>query len=253
MLWRLWSVPLLAAFVVPPVHAQAAPQRPPAVTGVVLAGAAAVPRFPGASDRRAIPFVAGRVQFGRRYVGIEGTGLRVNLLTLPWLEAGPAASLTFGREAADAPGFAAVDDAIEIGGFLAASTRGMLSRTDQLRLTVQATRDVSDAHDGWVGTAALGYAVSLGRRWRPSVELLAGGGNAAYQRAYFASGTFVPGSGVQYVGASLGTTVALGGRWLATGFGGVRRLVGDAADSPVTTTLDGRTQWLFGGGVGLTF
>lgn len=244
---------VLSVVGVAPAQAQTARSSPPRLAGVALLGAASVPRFPGAGTQRTIPFVAGRVQLGRRYLATEGTGVRLNLLSVPWLEAGPAASLTFGRDAMDGTTIPGVDDAIEAGAFVATSTRRVFAGTDQLRLSVQATRDLSDAHDGWVGTAALGYSTAWGPRVRPSVEVTAVGGNQAYNATYFGTPTFVVRGGVQHVAASLGAVVALDGGWLLTGFGGIRRLVGDAANSPVTALNDGRSRWLFGAGVGRAF
>ena len=236
-----------------------------AVSGSIAAGVATVPDYEGATEQRVIPLIAGDVHWGARYVAIEGTSARLNLLNSRTLEAGPVANLTFGRRADAKPlavrALGRIKDAYEVGAFAAITTRSLLRGGDEVRLRGQATRDVSDVHDGWTYEAALGYRMPVSRRFFVATETSLRFADDDYAATYFsvtpagaaASGLRVDTArgGLKDIGTSLTAVYALSPQWSLIGFGGYRRLVGDFKDSPVVRDAGRADQ--FSGGIAIGF
>lgn len=234
------------------------------VHGTVIAGVGAAPTYEGADDYRYFPLLNGRITANQRYIEIEGLTARVNLIALDGVEFGPVANLTFGRDAkAKAAAVAAlrpIDDAYEVGAFAALSTR--LGASGRARLLLQAVHDVSGVHNGWVATARAGYDVALGK-FAIGADVAASYASGDYMRTYFtvtpagaaASGlaTYSAGAGIKDIGVNAHASYRLSRRWSLNAVGGYKRLVGDAADSPVVTRA-GNANQLFGGiGIGFSF
>ncbi len=244
-----------------------APVSRPGVSGTIVGGMAAVPEYEGAKKMRVIPLVAGEVRWDKRYFAIEGVTARVNLLNSDTVEFGPAADLTFGRRAkvksVAVRALGRIDDAYQVGAFAAIKTASLLREGDSLRLSLQATRDVSDVHKGWVGEAALGYRLPVGTKFALNTQASLRFADDKYARTYFsvtsagaaASGltAFTAKGGLKDVGLSLTATYALSDRWSLLGYGGYRRLVGDFGNSPVVRTAGDRNQLTGGVGVGFRF
>lgn len=234
-------------------------------SGTIVAGAGLFPEYEGADRLMVFPLVNGRISLGQRYVAIDGLTLRANILAHESLEAGPLASLTFGRDAKVRSRAVALlsprKDAVEAGGFV--GWRIDPGNGDVVRFAVQAARDVSGVHRGWVGAASTSYTAFLGKRWVISAEAAASVADGAYTRTYFsispgdagASGlrAFAAKGGLRDVGLLLGARYALSQRWSLNGFAGYQRLVGDAAKSPIVRDEGDRNQLSFGAGVGFSF
>jgi len=238
-----------------------------AVSGSIAAGVATVPDYEGAKEQRTIPLIAGEVHWGERYVAIDGTSARVNLLNSRILEFGPVANLTFGRDAKVKPAsiraLGRIDDAYEVGAFAALKTRSLLRDGDELKLRVQGTRDVSNVHDGWTIETALRYRLPVSRRFSVTNETTVRFADDNYAATYF---TVTPGQsaasglaaynakgGIKDVGTSLTAVYALSDKWSLIGFGGYRRLVGDFGNSPVVRDAGRADQFSAGIGIGFRF
>jgi len=235
------------------------------VRGSIVAGVAAVPDYEGAEDLQLIPLINGRIAFGDRYVALEGVTLRANIIASPNIEFGPVANLTFGRDddidSAAVAALAPIDDAYEIGAFVAFSRPA--GAKGRLRFAVQAVQDVSDVHNGWVATASLGYQVALSSRFDLGLEASASYASDEYAATYFsvtpagalASGlpVFNADGGFKDVGATLTARYGLSDRWSLVAFGGYRRLLGDFADSPIVEREGDANQLSGGVGVSLAF
>ena len=106
-------------------------------------------------------------------------------------------------------------------------------------------------HGGWVGDVGADYVARQGD------------GDSKYSRAYFgvapadvaASGlpAYDPKGGVQSVGVTAGYMRQLTRNWGVAAFARYDRLVGDAADSPVTRAFGSRNQPAFGIALSYTF
>ena len=268
------AVPLLlaATFCATP-NALAAQQdstahQPPAgVWGALFLGVGSFPAYPGASARQVIPYLGGRVQSGRRYLAIEGITARANILGSKHLELGPAISITFGRSESEVTiptgTLQPIGLSIEAGGFIATAWEGVGRAGDDLRVGVQVVRGVNNVQSGWLGTARVAYGLPVGQRLRLILSVSAAFADDEYTGTYFsiegpavqASGlpAFDASGGALDAGGSLSAVFAATPRWLLAGFAGYRRLVGDAARSPITTQVGSPNQVSFGAGIGYAF
>jgi outer membrane scaffolding protein for murein synthesis (MipA/OmpV family) len=255
-----------AFFAAQPAFAQES-ERDRELSGYTLGGVAMIPEYEGSSDQQYLPLVGGEVRLGERYVALEGTAIRLNFIESRSFELGPVANVTFGRdrkiEAADVARLGKIGDAFEVGAFAAARLPDLLTDDDELRLSAQALRDVSDTHDGWTYEASLRYRLQPSARLGLSAETSMRFADDAYAGRYFsvtADGAALSGlpayrasGGIKDVGASLTATYAISDKWFLAAQGGYRRLLGDFADSPVVDRAGSADQWSGAIGIGFRF
>ena len=144
----------------------------------------------------------------------------------------------------------------EAGGF------AQVNLTPALRLRVEGRKAFS-GHKGWVGEVSADYVARSGDDWLFSIGPRVSLGDSKYSRAYFgvapadvaASGlpAYDPKGGVQSVGVTAGYMRQLTRNWGVAAFARYDRLVGDAADSPVTRAFGSRNQPAFGIALSYTF
>ncbi len=188
-------------------------------------------------------------------------GLGANVVTLRdpggrgAFRAGPFVNYRFSRDEGDDDdlrGMGDVKDGVDLGAF-ASYDFGPLG------LRVAGRRNVSHSE--------LGGTIDLGLRYRlpPIGRTMLGFGPSAtwadsdYMQSYFgvtaaqatASGmrAYSPSSGFKDVGLSANAMHPLGGNWALTGFGGYKRLIGDAADSPLVKDRGTPNQFRVGLGI----
>lgn len=230
----------------------------------VILGGAVTPEYEGADTYRFVPLLNGTVYAGNRYFDIEGVTASVNLVNRPGIEFGPIANLTFGRDNdIDSPAVATlgdIDDAIEAGLFAAVTLP--LGDASGLRLAIEALRDISGTHDGWLGSAGLAYLAARGR-WQFSAEAAVSIAGDRYAATYFsvtAAGAALSGlpqyaasGGIKDAGMTLIASYALSDRWSVNASAAYHRLLGDFADSPVVAREGSANQLGAGLGVGIAF
>ncbi len=238
-----------------------------AAEGYVAVGIGATPEYEGADEQQLIPFLAGQINFGQRYVAFDGLTLRANLSPIDGFEFGPVASYRFGRDAnIDNPTVALlpqIDDAFEAGAFAALTSRGVIGAYDEVRFELRGLHDVSEAHESWIVTPAISYAASMGSKIRWKTEISADFVGDDYAATYFtiapldalASGldAFEAEGGFKDIGLSFQWNYALGRNWGLTGFSSYKRLIGDAADSPIVRDAGDENQFTVGFGVSRSF
>lgn len=170
---------------------------------------------------------------------------------------GPAFGFIAKRTAADVGAvLPKVGLSIEAGGF------AQVSLTPAFRLRLEGRKGLS-GHKGWVGEASADYIARDGDDWLFSIGPRVTFGDDRYHRAYFgvtpaaaaSSGLapYNPKGGVQSVGVAAGYLRQLSKRWGVALYGRYDRLVGDAADSPVTHELGTRSQPSAGIALSYTF
>lgn len=237
------------------------------VHGTVIGGVAWLPEYEGADEGQVIPLAAGEITWGERYLALDGTSLRVNVLNSSAVELGPVANLTFGRDdkidSAAVRALGTIDDAYELGAFAAVKARSVLTDGDEMKLRLEALRDVSDVHDGWLADATLSYRLPVGKRVTLVADTSLRFADDNYAGTYFsvdalgapASGlpAYRAEGGIKDIGVSLTAGYAVTDRWSVIGYAGYRRLLGDFADSPVVDIAGNADQFSAGIGVGVRF
>lgn len=233
----------------------------------IAAGVGATPEYEGSGSQQVIPFLSARVNVGERYIALDGLTARANLSPFKHAEFGPIVGYRFGRdgdvENASVALLPRIDDAYEAGAFAAIESGPLFARGDRLRLSVDALHDVSGAHDSWTVTPALGYASAISDRLSTNVELSATVAGGGYADTYFSIsapsaaasglGAFNADGGLKDIGASFQWTYAVNRKWSVIGFTSYKRLVGDAADSPIVADAGDEDQFTVGLGVGRSF
>ncbi|MDX2222369.1 MAG: MipA/OmpV family protein [Rhodospirillaceae bacterium] len=232
-----------------------------------IAGLGATPEYEGATDRQTIPFIAARVSFGKRYLALDGLTAQANLIASRTWEAGPAVAFIFGRNGSVKNSAVAllpeIDDAVHAGFFVARNWSGIAAANDTISAAVQLTKDVSDVYDGWMLIPSMSYSHEMSDRITVSYKVSFGIVSDKYAQTYFSvsqndaakSGlsSFTAAGGVKDAGFTFGWTYAIGANWSVNGFSDYRRLLGDAAKSPIVKKGGDADQFSVGLGVGLSF
>lgn len=163
----------------------------------------------------------------------SGTGLAENF------SFGPLVKFDQGREADDNPILRNLGDIDK--GALAGMFVGYQLGPVDLELTV--AQDATSRYEGLIAEIQAGYGFMLTERLRAQIQLSSAWANDDYTQAYFgitrgqarASGlrAFTAAAGVKDAGAALSLNYLLTEHWRVTGRLAYRRLLGDAADSPL--------------------
>ena len=216
---------------------------------IVGGGGAYAPDYEGSDDYEFQPFPFASITYDD-FIFIEGTSLGVNLLNFDGFKAGPIARYGFGRDEDDnnaLDGLGDVDASVELGGFLKYEV-GIWSAA----LTV--AQNIAGGHDGLVAEASTGFAVPLTETLRSSVEASATWADGNYMESYFGVSSsqsaksglspFDAGGGFKDVGITLGLdymitdSIGIGSR------AQYKRLLGDAADSPIVDDKGSADQFI---------
>jgi outer membrane scaffolding protein for murein synthesis (MipA/OmpV family) len=273
----LVSLPLLAAA---PAFAQQSTDSPPDLTRDTVTlgvGAATVPSYDG-SDKNVVtaaPLVRGRVS-GINFV-VLGSRAWADVIAdnngPGWdFQAGPVVNINLNRtsriEDRQVAALGKVDTAIEAGGFVGIGKQGLItSDYDTLTASVSYVHDVGTVHKSYVLSPSFSYGTPLSRKAYVLLNASANYMGDGYAQTYFGvtpGGSARSGLPVYYAHKgwkdwTLGAmgNVALTGD-LTHGLsmvGGVayRRMLDDAADSPVVRIAGSRNQWYGALGLAYTF
>lgn len=266
----------------PPAPPPSAPQGPPATIFddnfvTIGLGVGAVPRYEGSDAYRLFPApqLAGRL--GGFDFAARGPGLAVDLIrddtrSTANVIAGPVVRVRFDRR--DGFGDArirALGDrpvAVELGAQFGHEWRGLAGRGDAVTLAVEVTQDVADGHSGLQISPGIGWRQPIGRATIVITSASATWADGDYMRTYFsidapgsaASGLpqFAARSGFKDVGGGMLIAHdlsgnALDGGWSIFAIARYSRLLGSAANSPVTSTAGDADQAFLAAGIGFTF
>lgn len=268
-----------------PAFAQEGEPAPPPIDPAKLDGdslsigvaGGVVPSYEGSNDYvlAAVPVVRARV--ARINIALRGNRAWADLVPTPggpgWdFQLGPVAQVNFNRSAA------IVDDrvrrlphrsmAVELGGYVGIGKQGVVtSDYDKLNVSVATVYDVAGAHGSYVITPSLDYSTPLSTKAFVALSLSGDYMGEGYADTYFTITpadsiastlpAFQAGKGWKDWNLSLLGAVSLTGD-LTHGLalmGGVnyRRLLNDAADSPVTSVAGSPSQWTGLLGLAYTF
>jgi outer membrane protein len=218
---------------------------------VIGGGGAYAPDYEGSDDYEFQPFPFASIVYDD-FIFVEGMSLGANLLNYEGLKAGPIARYGGGRDEDDndaLDGLGDVDDSIELGGFLKYEL-GIWSAA----MTV--TQDVAGGHEGMVAEMSTGVAVPLADNLSSSIEASASWADGNYMDAFFGvSGAQAAKSGYDRHEAEAGfkdVGISLGLNYMVTEAVGVsgmvqyKKLLGDAADSPIVKDEGSDDQFFTG-------
>ena len=142
-----------------------------------------------------------------------------------------------------------VDASLMAGGFAGV-------RMNQFSFSLEAMQDIADGNDGALVRLRGGYRLPMGTGWNASINAFTTWASDDYMEAYFGinqrnakqSGLqpFSADAGFKDVGISLPVTYSPWERWSIMGAVAYKRLLGDAADSPVVDD-EGNANQVIGG------
>lgn len=226
--------------------------------GTLGIGLAAVPDYEGSEDYEGVPVPIVRVDWrSRRYVEFSGTRFRVNLLSgfEKW-QAGPMLNYNPGRDDVDNDRVDAlrdIDNTIEGGGFV-------IFDAGKWETYLEFLTDVDDEHDGSLATFRQSYKRPLKNRRLLTLNFSLTYADDDYMETFFGidtnnaarSGlrTFEAEADFKDVEVSVAFLQNVSKRWNIAYSLGYKRLLGDAADSPVVDD-EGSADQFFGAIIGL--
>lgn len=208
------------------------------------AGALYAPEYEGSDEHTFLPLPLVMISY-RDLVFLRGPMLGANAFT--WqgprpgdrLQIGPLVRYQFGRnedDSDDLRGMGDIDGAVELGAFIT-------YRSDPWSTGLTVFRDVSGSHDGLTAKLSAGHRLSLGPKLALRGEISATWADDNYTETFFGvtaaqsarSGLrqYRPEGGFKDAGISFDLRYNLTDNWDITGRLGYKRLLGDAADSPL--------------------
>lgn len=221
------------------------------------AGALFQPDYEGSDDYEISPMPFLMVNY-RDLVFLRGPMLGANAFTLQGprdgdkLQIGPLLRYQTGRDQDDNDalrGLGDIDAGAELGAFIT-------YRVGAWSTGLTVFRDISDAHDGLTAKVSGGYMHTFTPKLRLRSELSATWADDNYTQTFFGitaaqaqrSGLrqYTAESGVKDVGLSLDLDYSLTEHWGITGRLGYKRLLGDAADSPLVEDKGSADQFSTG-------
>lgn len=235
----------------------AADEDMPAAPGAGLHGSIGIgvgtrPEYEGAKDQKTRLMPNINLFYGDTFF-LTGMKAGVNLLKYQTahgvsISAGPLLALRHGRDQDDNAalnGLGDIDPALDAGGFVRFRKQGWQASIDvrqNLTDTDQgATVNFSAGH-GMRVSEKLRLRTSLDTTWASSDYMKTFFGIDALQSAQSGIAQFEAGSGFKHVGVNLMADYSINREWAGFATLRYRRLLGDAADSPIVANLGARDQ-----------
>ena len=243
------QIPLILAFslaaFVPAVQADTTEAKRNSIT----LGVMQIPEFEGSKKSETFPLIAGIYHFDERFIVLEGTAIRANLVNSPNWRAGPVLNYRFGRDKdvkdLSVRALGPIKDAWETGayaGYVMPVGAGMIA------ISGEVLSDASDVHKGWTGSTSVRYSRPITPAFGVEVIGTASYMDKKYAQTYFgitpsqSAASILPSytakSGAKDVGIDLVGSYKVTDTYSVTGFVGYRRLLSEAADSPIVKRGD---------------
>ncbi len=262
---RLMIAAAATAMLAGPAMAQSEPQEDGS-SGFTLFGynvnaslrARVQPTYEGSDDYKIGP--AGSISLSRpgaaRVFSAPDDGISFSLAGNEVIDAGVTGSFVGGRNSKDdLRGMDKIDYAVEAGGFVNVWVAPWL----RTRLAV---RRGFGGHEGWVADLGADAVVREGR-WIAAAGPRFSYADDEFTRTYFGvtprealaspliAAAYTPGGGARYAGVQASADYQWSPRWRLTMDASYRRLLGDAADSPLVRQLGSEDQ--FGASAGFRY
>ena len=216
-------------------------------------GPGIAPDYEGSSDYRAVPIPFVSVRFSNN-MSIQWVAnlARANLIPDRTWMAGPILQYIQKRDNVDnnkVDRLDSVDASLMAGAFAG-------FRIDRFSLSLEAMQDIADGNDGAIVRLRGGYHIPISKVWNATLSAFTTWASEDYMEAYFGinqsnsnkSGlkTFDADSGIKDVGIALPVTYSPWEHWSIMGAVAYKRLLGDAADSPVVDDEGNANQFIGG-------
>jgi len=220
-------------------------------------GAQIQPEYEGGDEMKGMPLPLISIKY-RDIAWLRGPMLGLNAFT--WqgpretdkLQLGPAIRYQRGRDQDDSDdlrGTGNIDPGLEAGFFI---TYGI----GQWSAGLMMFQDVSSSHDGFTVRPAVGHTAQLGPKWQLRSELYSTYASDDYMETFFGitaqqsarSGMrrYQAEAGFKDVGLLFDLDYALSKNWALTTRVGLKKMLGDAADSPLVKDRGDDKQGLLG-------
>ena len=272
---------LAACCFISPAIAQRAPMpSPQQVQGkdimTVGVGGAIMPDYEGSNDYRIIPAGSIRGRISGIAITTNGSYLYVDPIKKTGkvsLDAGPIVGLRFDSiHHSDDPIVRLLPErktAVEVGGFVGASFRGLTNPNESLAVHVDVLHDVGHAHKSTLVSPNVTFSTPVSRRTYVSLYGALDFAESGYARYYFgvtpanslltggALPVYTPGGGMKDWKASLLVNQSITGDLLhglsIFGMGQYSRLTGDFKRSPLVAMRGSASQWIGAAGLAYTW
>jgi outer membrane scaffolding protein for murein synthesis (MipA/OmpV family) len=233
--------------------------------GFFAIGPGLVPAFDGAKKYQVVPLVIANVDWKGLGLEVRGLGARLDVLGSSRIQFGPMVNFRGSRDSAkDGSGRVKllddVDSALEVGGFVGYRFGGNQYGQGEIAFDLSLAKDVTDGHDGLVGTAQASYAAYRSQKFFLNVDAQTTFVDKNYMRSIFGvtpaeaarSGlaAYRPDGGIRDAGAGITAGYQFDQRWGVIARAGATHYLGDAKDSPI---VDEGSRIQAVGGVALSF
>lgn len=223
------------------------------------AGGGIAPDYEGSKDYGLIPYGMIRVQRGPYWAALTGPELKANVLPSEKFQLGPLVHYRGERGDVSNDAVDSLEDtdvAVEVGAFAQVDLDGWLAEASF-------GQDVAGGHKGFLADLGLGYRFELSEALSLTTMASTSYASGGYMSAYFGidradairSGLdeYDADGGFKDVGVSVNAHYALTESWALNSIVGYKRLLGDAADSPIVEDEGNANQFLAIVGLSYTF
>jgi MipA family protein len=222
-------------------------------------GVGFVPDYEGSDDLTLAAGPLGRVNFGERYIALKANAVSANIVDHPYWRFGPSGTLRLGRDDVEDKLVDRLDDidaTVDLGAFFGVEFTNEVDPRIRFSADIDFQHDVGDVHDGFSVQASVRY-------WHPLAKWLDFGitGGAVYGSGQFMDTFFgikaaeASRSGLSAFDADAGfkdvrvlpmLVAHVNENWHVGGGVMYKRLLGDAADSPIVADRGSENQFLGG-------
>ncbi|GAA0464965.1 MipA/OmpV family protein [Parasphingorhabdus litoris] len=218
------------------------------IHGFFAIGSGAVPAFDGAKKYQLVPLMLADVEWQGLVLEVRGLSARLDLFGPSQFQLGPIVNFRGKRDSADdgkgkVKLLDDVDSAVEVGGFIGYRFGGNEYGQGEVAVDVSVAKDVSDGHEGVIGTAQISYVAYRSQKLFVNLDAQATFADDKYMNAYFgvsseeAARSGLPSyeaeEGIRDVGAGVTVGYQFSRRWGLIARAGASHYLGDAKDSPI--------------------
>jgi outer membrane scaffolding protein for murein synthesis (MipA/OmpV family) len=240
-----------------------APAQSDDIDGTVGLGVGVVPDYEGSADYEPVPLPFARMDyrefFGELRPAMGALQLRGNAVPSTSFRAGPLIEYRRERDHVSnnrVDDLKKIDAAVELGAFAGYVLHNGVRKGTAAGINIQGAADVSGTYDGFLIQLGTDYTTPVNEDWQISARLSSTFADSNYMSTYFGidrnnanrSGLnqFDADAGFKDVGLNLGADYSFAKNWSLGTSIGYTRLIGDAADSPITDD-EGSANQFFGG------